>query len=170
MKKMLAAVLTLCLLCVMIAFAENVENTKLTNDNSTANTMLKYSISQDQSFVVTIPANVTLSKSDDVLTGTMVISISAPDFNDQGSAIKVSLSSANFNLTKEGSNAAIGYSIKNGGKTVDLNDNSEIVRWQYGNDTNTATLSITADAPTSPMPYGDYTDTLTFTASLISAN
>ena len=59
MKKIIAMILSLCLLCGAIALAE--ADNKLTKDNTSADTTLSYTIEVDDGYTITIPSAVTFA-------------------------------------------------------------------------------------------------------------
>lgn len=168
MKKILALVLTLCLLCGGVAVAEN---TTINQDSTskTANTTLSYTIATNETYTVTIPSKVELNNKDGALSGTVSVRLQTPNFNVSGKTITVKLtSSANdLKLKLANSKSEIPYTLKAAGKEYKADD--ILLNWTYGEKTD-QTLTLVAQATVSSnLPAGEYTDTLTFTVSVDSS-
>lgn len=168
MKKILAIVLILCLLCGGVALADNTTiNQDSTSQNAT--TTVSYTIATCEEYTVTIPSSVTMSGSSDNISGSISISLNITKFNVAGKTIKVVLSSAANGYTDgkyalvSGENK-INYTLKQSGKEYKPGDT--VIEWTYGGGTQVS-QSLNAQAyPSANLPAGDYTDTLTFTVSV----
>lgn len=92
MKKILALVIALCLLCGGAAVADA---TTINQDSvsRTANTTVSYTIATCEDYTVTIPSAVTLTAGEDSkLTGKMTVGLDCPKFNVAGKGVDVTLS------------------------------------------------------------------------------
>lgn len=161
MKKLFSLILALCLLCSGAALADNT----ITANNGTSTTTVTYTIQQNESFTVTIPASVTLTAGKaSGLSGSMTISLNADKFNVSGKGIDVKLSNAAFKLVS-GSNE-IAYTIQKGSDNVQKGDT--VLSWAFGSGVFTASqeLTITAQSVAEHLPAGEYKDTLTFAVSV----
>lgn len=163
MKKILAMVLTLCLLCCGVALADN---TTINQDSTsqTADTTVSYTVAENESYIVTIPSAVTLENKKGSLSGAVSVRLQTPSFNVSGKTITVKLTSTanDFNLVN--GNNQITYTLKAGGVMYKVDDT--LLSWTYGENTD-QTLALVANAfDYGSLPAGDYTDTLTFTVSV----
>ena len=114
-------------------------------------------------YTVTIPASVAFV--DDATTTNMTVTIGADSTLAVGATLLVTLeSSANsFNL-KQGDNA-IAYEIRQGGSK--LGAGSAVLSWTQGEEIPAAaTLNLEVTGSIDGLPYGSYTDTLTFKATV----
>lgn len=170
MKKILALVLALGLLCGGVAMADN---TTINQDSTskTASTTVSYTIATNETYTVTIPSSVALNPKQDstALYGELVIDLSAKSFNVAGKGIEVKLSNAAFKLAN-GTNE-IAYSIQNGNSQVGKGD--VVLSWMYSNFSGhqqitgaRALLKITTDSIAATQVAGTYSDTLTFNVSV----
>lgn len=182
MKKILAIILSLCLLCGAVAFAD----TTVTQDSTdqTAKTQISYTVVAEviDDYTVTIPASMTLAPieaQNNRLGAQMNVTLTVADgFNAPNKGVYVRLSSANnYKLSNGTDNAA--YQIFNTasesatdyvGASYSSNGNQVVVSY-----TGTEALSqtrvlkvLTNDAVDviSAKSVGEYKDTLTFTVAL----
>lgn len=174
MKKILALVLTLCLLCGGVAVAENT-NTTINQDsnNKTASTTVSYTIQANESYTVTIPSKVELKGASDPepseLMGTMTISLDATSFNVANKKISVTLTGKGSALKLKGDDTKqISYAIAKNGSSI--SQNSVCLEWESFSASSTASTELTIVTHGfgygKSLPAGDYTDTLTFTVSV----
>lgn len=170
MKKFLAILMTLCLLCGALAFAEESTANTITNktENKTANTTVSYKIAENDSYTVTIPSKVTLEdKGSGQLSGILSVKLLTTNFNISGKQITVKLTTCALKLVY-GTNK-ISYTLKAAGKEYAQGDS--IITWTYGDKTTNTTNTLVVGATVSQtLPAGEYTDTLTFTVSVESVN
>ncbi len=167
MKRFLAMLLALCLL----GGADALADTTLTSDGSAGETEVTYTITENKSFTVTIPA--TLSIDSETNEGSMELEIHAAGFNAPDYVIAVFLTSSTgyvpseqaFYLTN-GTNT-IPYELQRDDLTLRMTE--PILTWTSGRETDSrAAATVKAIAtPGADLPAGTYTDTLTFTAMLI---
>lgn len=162
MKKILAMVLALCLMCGGAALADNTTINQDTQ-NKTANTTISYTISAGENYIVTIPSSLTLTNSGDKLSGTIAIRLDASGFNVSGKTIAVKLSEAAFKLVN--GEKEIPYNIKAAG--VEYKSGDTVLSWTYGEATDTTrALVVQSTSGLSNLPAGEYKDTLTFAVSV----
>lgn len=168
MKKVLAFFLSLSLLCGALAFAEESTTNTITNktEQKTADTTVIYEIVENDSYTVTIPSKVTLEDHQGSLSGTLSVKLQTKAFNVSGSQITVKLTKCNFKLVC-GTNE-IPYTLKASGKEYEQGDS--IISWTYGQSTEVSNTLVVQATVSKPLPAGKYTDTLTFTVSIESAN
>ena len=161
MKKLICLWLALSLLCAGIALAEE---TVIAPDNLSQSTTVTFDVPEPETdYTVTIPASVGFV--DDATTTSMTVTIGADSTLAVGATLQIVLeSSANsFNL-KQGDNA-IAYEIKQGGSS--LSAGSAVLSWTQGEEIPTAaTLNLEVTGSIDGLPYGSYTDTLTFKATV----
>ena len=160
MKKLICLLLTLSLLCAGIALAENT----IDPSNPSQNTTVTFDIPEPQTdYTVTIPASVAFAGS--ATTTDMTVTIGADSTLAVGATLQIVLeSSANGFQLKQGDNA-IAYDIKQGGSS--LSAGSEVLSWTQGEAIpGAATLNLAVTGSIDGLPYGSYTDTLTFKASV----
>lgn len=172
MKKFLAILMTLCLLCSAFAFAEESSTTTINNDSETktANTTVSYTVEAKQNYTVTIPASLSLTQqNDNTLSNTMTLSLNVGDFNVANKKIIVKLTAASFMLSANNNTTTIPYNIFKPG-SVGVQLNTIVLEWSYGTSTSknlSEKLTITtAPVQSANVPAGDYTDTLTFTVAV----
>ena len=161
MKKFLSLVLTLSLLCAGVALAQ--ENV-IKPDTPSQNTTVTFDVPEPVTdYTVTIPASVAFV--DDATTTNMTVTIGADSTLAVGATLQVVLeSSANSFQLKQGDNA-IAYNIKQGGSS--LSAGSEVLSWTQGEEIpGAATLNLEVTGSIDGLPYGSYTDTLTFKATV----
>lgn len=172
MKKILALVLTLCLLCGGVAVAENTTINQDSNDK-TASTTVSYTIQANESYTVTIPSKVELKGASDPepseLMGTMTISLDATSFNVANKKISVTLTGKGSALKLKGDDTKqISYAIAKNGSSI--SQNSVCLEWESFSASSTASTELTIVTHGfgygKSLPAGDYTDTLTFTVSV----
>ena len=160
MKKRICLLLALSLLCAGIALAENT----IDPSNPSQNTTVTFDIPEPQTdYTVTIPASVAFV--DDATTTSMTVTIGADSTLAVGATLHVTLdNSANSFQLKQGDNA-IAYEIKQGGSS--LSAGSAVLSWTQGEEIPcAATLNLEVTGPIDDLPYGSYTDTLTFKATV----
>lgn len=171
MKKILALVLALGLLCGGVAMADN---TTINQDSAskTASTTVSYTIATCEEYSVTIPSSVTMSGSSDNISGSITIKLNTEKFNAAGKTIKVVLSSATNYADSQyalvsGENK-INYTLKQSGKEYKPGDT--VIEWTYGGGTQVSQNLIAQAYPSSSLPAGEYSDTLTFAVSVTGGN
>ena len=161
MKKPSCLLLALSLLCAGIALAEE---KVIDPNNLSQSTTVTFDVPEPVTdYTVTIPANVAFV--DDATTTNMTVTIGADSTLAVGATLQVTLeSSANsFNL-KQGDNA-IAYEIRQGGSK--LGAGSAVLSWTQGEEIPAAaTLNLEVTGSIDGLPYGSYTDTLTFKATV----
>lgn len=164
MKKLLTVVLTLAMVLSLsvTAFAADINQDI---DPKTGSTNVTFNV--DPTYTVTIPATVELVKTGtDTITyeKDMTITAAAGVRLLEGQSIQVTLTS-DFNLeTAASSTYKLPYTVTVGGSTI---QNNGVVA-TFG--TNTAEQSSTLHfAANNPTYAGDYSDTVTFTISVVTA-
>lgn len=167
MKRFLTMLLALCLLGGAGALAD----TTLTSDGSAGETEVTYTIAEDKTFTVTIPATLSISPEND--EGSMELVIDAAGFNAPDYVIAVCLTGSTgyvdgeqaFYLTN-GANK-IPYELQRRGSALRMTE--PILTWTSGSEQSyMTTVAVKAiAAPGDNLPAGTYTDTLTFTAMLL---
>lgn len=183
MKKFLAILMTLCLLCGATVLAEEPsqnENTNTTNtlnkETTSASTQIKYTIAMNDSYTITIPSSVTLTTAENSteLSGKLNISLDFSSFNVLNKQVRLKLSSTNrYALTTLAQSNSIKYAIYKGESELDTS--KYLYGWQYGTGV-AATAAIELTIKTTDfnggasLPAGDYSDTLTFTTELANVN
>ena len=161
MKKPICLLLALSLLCAGIALAEE---KVIDPNNLSQSTTVTFDVPEPVTdYTVTIPANVAFV--DDATTTNMTVTIGADSTLAVGATLQVTLeSSANSFQLKQGDNA-IAYQIEQGGSS--LSAGSEVLSWTQGEEIPAAaTLNLEVTGPIDDLPYGSYTDTLTFKATV----
>ena len=162
MKKISAMILALCLLCGAVALAET---------SKVGSTKVTYTIATSDYYILTVPVDATLNQNEGGPTGYMDVKLDATNFNVSGKTISVKLTAAAFVLSK--GTDTIAYDLKYGtnkgnqsGTVLNLNDT--ILTWTYGDQAIVGTdvrIHVSSSAVTGKAA-GDYSDTLTFTASV----
>ena len=160
MKKPICLLLALSLLCAGVALAENTIDTSTPSQDTTVIFEVPEPVTD---YTVTIPASVAFV--DDATTTNMTVTIGADSTLAVGATLQVTLeSSANSFQLKQGDNA-IAYEIKQGGSS--LSAGSAVLSWTQGDEIPAAaTLNLEVTGPIGGLPYGSYTDTLTFKATV----
>ena len=160
MKKPICLLLALSLLCAGVALAENTIDTSTPSQDTTVIFEVPEPVTD---YTVTIPASVAFV--DDATTTNMTVTIGADSTLAVGATLQVTLeSSANSFQLKQGDNA-IAYQIEQGGSS--LSAGSEVLSWTQGEEIpGAATLNLEVTGPIDGLPYGSYTDTLTFKATV----
>lgn len=162
MKKIIALVLSLCLLCGAVALAEATQ---------TGSTKVTYTIATSESYILTVPASATLDTNEGGPTGYMDVKLDATNFNVSGKRISVALTGAAFKLSNGTDELA--YTLKYGtnkgnqsGTVLNLNDT--ILTWNFGDDAivKTDVRINVSSSEVAGKTAGEYSDTLTFTASV----
>ena len=155
MKKILALILALCLLCGAVALAENTKTTEV-----------YYQMDPNEGYTVTIPADLNLTGTEyGRPTEYMDVKIEAPDFNVPGRTISVALTAAAFKLVNGTSDMP--YVIEIGGEEVALND--VIAQWTFGDAAVTKELRVHVTSLDNALVAGKYSDKLTFTITVADA-
>ena len=160
MKKPICLLLALSLLCAGVALAENTIDTSTPSQDTTVIFEVPEPVTD---YTVTIPASVAFV--DDATTTNMTVTIGADSTLAVGATLQVTLeSSANsFNLKQDDN--AIAYEIRQGGSS--LSAGSAVLSWTQGEEIPAAaTLNLEVTGSIDGLPYGSYTDTLTFKASV----
>lgn len=160
MKKPICLLLALSLLCAGVALAENTIDTSTPSQDTTVIFEVPEPVTD---YTVTIPASVAFV--DDATTTNMTVTIGADSTLAVGATLQVTLeSSANSFQLKQGDNA-IAYEIRQGGSK--LGAGSEVLSWTQGEEIPAAaTLNLEVTGSIDGLPYGSYTDTLTFKATV----
>lgn len=164
MKKLISLLLTLCLLCGVVALADTTINQG--SDDKTATTTVSYTIEANDSYTVTIPSSVTLTAGGNTLSSSMQIKLDATSFNVPRKQIVVKLTAAAMKLVDDTSNE-IPYTITLNDTTVNVND--AVLTWHSSNAAKTAYAKLSFSATLDNQPAGSYSDTLTFTVSVEDA-
>ena len=160
MKKIFCLLLALSLLCAGVALAD----TEITTDGGTGSTTVTYTVPEPGTgYTVVIPASVAIPQGE--TSTTMQISVGAGSTLESGKTLSVKLeSSANSFQLKQGDNA-IAYQIEQGGSS--LSAGSAVLSWTQGDEIPAAaTLNLEVTGSIDGLPYGSYTDTLTFKATV----
>ena len=160
MKKPICLLLALSLLCAGVALAENTIDTSTPSQDTTVIFEVPEPVTD---YTVTIPASVAFV--DDATTTNMTVTIGADSTLAVGATLQVTLeSSANSFQLKQGG-SAIAYQIEQGGSS--LSAGSAVLSWTQGEEIPAAaTLNLEVTGPIDDLPYGSYTDTLTFKATV----
>ena len=160
MKKLICLLLTLSLLCGGVALAENTIDTSTPSQDTTVIFEVPEPVTD---YTVTIPASVAFV--DDATTTNMTVTIGADSTLAVGATLLVTLeSSANSFQLKQGG-SAIAYQIEQGGSS--LSAGSAVLSWTQGEEIPAAaTLNLEVTGSIDGLPYGSYTDTLTFKATV----
>lgn len=161
MKKRICLLLALSLLCAGIALAEE---KVIDPNNLSQSTTVTFDVPEPVTdYTVTIPASVAFAGS--ATTTNMTVTIGADSTLAVGATLQVTLdSSANsFNLKQDDN--AIAYEIRQGGSK--LGAGSAVLSWTQGEEIPAAaTLNLEVTGSIDGLPYGSYTDTLTFKATV----
>lgn len=168
MKKILAMILTLCLLCGAIALAEGNVTTFDQNSTSGGTTTLEFSVSYNDNYTITIPTKVVLDANGNAEFDVKITP--DPGYN-VSSDIIVGVSKAEGTLSStqaDGTETSIPYVIEVADPVAQSwvpIDTDEVLRMDASNPQEaTQTLSIRAKVGSAPEITGTYTDTITFTA------
>ena len=162
MKKIIAMILSLCLLCGAVALAES---------SKVGSTKVTYTIDTSDYYILTVPVDAALNQNEGGPTGYMDVELDATNFDVSGKTISVKLTAAAFALSNGTDTIAydLKYGTNNGnqsGTVLHLNDT--ILTWTYGDpavvDTDVR-IHVSSSAVTGKAA-GDYFDILTFTASV----
>lgn len=168
MKKLISLLLTLCLLCGVVALAENANTTIDQNTTEkTATTTVSYTIGTCEEYTVIIPSSVTMTATGTNLSGTVAVRLQTPDFNVSGKTITVKLTQSLNNLTLVNGTNKITYTLKAAGKEYNVGD--VVLQWTYGESTDQTNALVAQATLTSGLPAGEYSDTLTFTVTVESS-
>lgn len=158
MKKVLTMVLSVAMVLSMgvCAFAAEVSN-----DGGTQETTATYT--EPQTFVVTIPSDITVAKKDGQATP---VTVSAADVVIPANAtLKVTVASTNEWLVKSPEGGDLHYGLYVDSKEDALATNGEVL--SVVNGTATGSASLTAKLTEVATKSGTFTDTLTFTVNLV---
>lgn len=181
MKKFLAILMTLCLLCGATVLAEELgtNNDILINqdsDNKSAATTVSYTIAENASYIVTIPASLPLAMTSwGKPDATLPIKLDATNFNVNGKQIAVKLSTAETRvLTGATSKRTIPYNIsKNSSTLVPIENGTAILTWSLNSTNRVVETSVYVFVPVlidATLPADTYSDTITFTVSVTDIN
>ena len=155
MKKIIALVLSLCLLCGAVALAETTKTTEV-----------YYTIEPSEAYTVTIPAELNLTQDEEGRpTEYMVVKIEAPDFNVPGKSIFVRLTAAAFKLVNGSSDMPYAIQINEGTKPA-LALGDEVASWTFGDESVAKELRVHVTSMENALVAGKYSDQLTFTVSV----
>lgn len=177
MKKILGWMLVLSLLCAGSAWATDAQDGTITTSGGTQSTTVIYKVEPATDFTVTIPANFPLSVGEDTtdsgsqsLTGSQKLVIQPENFNVAGKGVAVALTKSSHGLklmSSDGMNS-IEYTIGDENGTALTVSESPFMYWKYGDQATAVEVMLTISAEiTSALPAGEYTDTLTFTVSVV---
>lgn len=173
MKKILAIILSLCLLCGAVALAE----TQITQDSAEkkAETQVTYTIEASKEYTVTIPSQATFT--DGTSNNTILVNATNYDIDENKTVTfnvqltgSTNFSEGKFYLANGTNKIAYNMYITGGGGQV-MSVPATIVEAAFTNDTaanlRTASknLQLTIGSTTDAVP-GTYTDTLTFAVSV----
>ena len=160
MKKLFSLLLSLSLLCAGVAVAENVIDV----ENPSQSTTVTFEVPEPEtSYTVTIPASVSFIE--DATTTSMSVTIGGDSTLAIGATLKVILENSSNSFQRKQGDNAIAYAIKKDGSA--LSTGSEVLTWTEGEAVpGAATLNLEVTGPIDDLPYGSYTDTLTFKATV----
>ena len=167
MKKIISVTLALALLLSLTLPALAIDAT-VTSSGGTGISTLTYTVAQ--SFTVTIPESTAINAA--TKTGTGTVTVAAGTLIDYGNQLTVTITAATnydaanskFRMKNGGNDNYIEYTIKKGSTDV-VKDTAFLTVLAGTVDETSAELTYTAAAPTIS---GIYTDTLTFTVSVVS--
>lgn len=170
MKKFVALMMVLCLVCGAVALAEDYT---LNKDNTSCGTTVSYTIAANETYTVMIPASVelqlvTLAGGGNGLTGTLDVKLGAPDFN-VNKIIKVFVKSGNKGkLIAEGVQEGIPYfmALNDLSNILNLEEEQLILSCDRTEANTNPTLSLLINAEEKVWFAGEYTDTLQFRVAL----
>lgn len=172
MKKLLTVVLTLAMMLSLsvTAFAADTvvgPDGSGNPDPATGNTAVSFEVAP--TYTVTIPATVELVKTGtDTITYEKAMDITAAAGVRllEGQSIQVTLAS-DFTLKTEASATyQLPYTVKVGTSTTAINTGDVVATFGTSREAQTSTLHFAANNPTYA---GDYSDTVTFTISVVTA-
>ena len=153
MKKLLAFVLALCLLCGAVAFADNT----ITTDNGTGTTELKLTIGE--TFTLTIPTTLNVALSDEPTNLPLTIS----DYNlATNHQLSVKVSAALNGWLKNENGETIGVQLLHPDNDTWAGSANPIYFTENGTENIRVKVSGYADAKP-----GTYTDTVTIMATIV---
>ena len=160
MKRIFCVLLTMCVVCMSVAVAEN---TQITTDNGSGTTIVTYNVPEPVTeYIVTIPSNITFGES---TSTTMEVSIDESSTLATDNTLKVVLEKSENGFTLKNADSTIAYEVKK--DSAQLSAGSEVLSWTEGEEIPGAvTLEMNITGSTDDMPAGDYTDTLTFKTSV----
>ena len=172
-KRFIAGFSALAMAAAMAMSASAVDPTQIVPDADgnptpeTAGAEVTYNV--DAAYIVTIPAGADISSGSDVQT------ITAADvLLEQGQKIKVTLSEASntpsgksFSAKDESGESTVKYTIKAGDTDVAVGDT--VAEFETKTGEQSATLTFTKDADSTPTYAGTHTETLTFNIAVEDA-
>lgn len=177
MNRFLALALTLAL-ALSLSVTALAEDTEIKPDTdgrpnpSTANTSVQFTVAP--TYTITIPEKVELDKKTDDTNGTVTYEQDATITASEnvrllnGQQIKVTMSAGTgenaFTLTTT-QNATLPYTVTVGSDTTAITSGGEVATFRTSTGAQTSTLHFAADDPTYA---GQYSDTVTFTISIVS--
>ena len=173
MKKLISGLSAIAMAAAMAMSASAVDPTQIVPDADgnptpeTAGAEVTYNV--DAAYIVTIPAGADISSGSDVQT------ITAADvLLEQGQKIKVTLSEASntpsgksFSAKDESGESTVKYTIKAGDTDVAVGDT--VAEFETKTGEQSATLTFTKDADSTPTFAGKHTETLTFNIAVEDA-
>lgn len=161
MKKVFTLMMAFAMMLALSVPAFAAEAT--VNEVSTDKTgQMTATLTQDQSYTVTIPDTITAAKQDATPTA---VSISASNvFIDANQTLKVTVASGKGWKLKDEKGGEFGYALKVGESVSALADNGEVL--SVGAGTQTGSASLTAQLTEEVTKSGTFTDTLTFTVNV----
>lgn len=172
-RRFIAGFSAMAMAAAMAMSASAVDPTQIVSDDSgnpnpgTAGAEVTYNV--DPSYTVTIPAGA------DISSGSDVQSIKANDvLLEQGQKITVTLSGASntasgksFSAKDESGESTVKYTIKAGNTEVAVGD--KVAEFETKTGEQSATLTFTKDADSTPAFAGTHTETLTFNIAVEEA-
>lgn len=164
MKKILSLILTLCLLCSVIALAETSE---LNQSTSSGETVLTYTVAESvdtTSYVVTIPSGIRFG-TDGTASGT--ITIGANPVLADGKGLQITMTS-DYKLEKYGdASVTIPYAYVDGNDTTTTESPLTICTYAASLLTAEKTVPLNFELTMFTTDAGIYSDTITFTVSVV---
>lgn len=167
MKKIVSIILTLCLLCGTVAFAD----TAITDSSKTktATTTVSYTVEEKYEYTVTIPSAIDLTSG----SQNMEIAIEAPDATTAKKKIVVKMTANSYEnsyYTMTNGDSKIRYQIVSGNDKA-VSPETWSLAWKAnqaytGTGVRTELTAKVVEADLTNAAVGTYTDTLTFTVSL----
>lgn len=164
LKKILSFIMSAALFLIMPGAAPTAAEEDITYDSTEKSGKINIDYSMEVSYTVTIPASVTFSDNEKQAER----SIQARDVMlNEGSALNVNVSSLNNFKMKNGKGYIDYYLMVNYNKLPEENDHN-ILTVNAGENSGWAVLSFITELDKANAVYaGTYTDTLTFTVSVV---
>lgn len=163
MKKILSTVIAAAIAVIMPISSFAAEDTEINQDSQEKNGSITVDYNMDWTYTVTIPASVTFTDTEKTVERALEV---RGVVIDEGKSINVSVSSLNDFEMKNG-NGYIDYYLMVNHNTISEN-NYNILTVNAGEGSGWAVLSFVTELQKNHALYsGRYTDTLTFTVSVI---